>query len=213
MANWSQLALPRMVAPAALSLATLVASNDGTYESSTVDPAVVRRPAVQMVSCVQPRFHSHRQHKTESKLLSKQRREVYLNGQGNARKRWQGGSRCYQLIHLGCLLQRCIAVQGEEALDVRLRLLQALNVALRDLCCTALLGSQVALNASDEGLLLGRRSSRRKTFVLGKPGAAVSWLPAAREASTISRLLRRPGARCTVRGLMRTCKGYPGGNS
>jgi hypothetical protein len=51
MQNSSKFVLPISTAPAALSRATAVASNGGTYESSTLLPAVVRRPAVHKLSC------------------------------------------------------------------------------------------------------------------------------------------------------------------
>jgi len=51
MANWSQLVFPRMLAPAALSFATQVASKGGLYPSKTRDPAVVANPCVHSVSC------------------------------------------------------------------------------------------------------------------------------------------------------------------
>ena len=54
MANWSQLALPTMAAPAARNLRTQVASNGGRYPSSTLDPAVVCNPSVQIVSYMHP---------------------------------------------------------------------------------------------------------------------------------------------------------------
>jgi hypothetical protein len=51
MQNSSRLVLPIRTAPAALSRATAVASKGGTYECSTLLPAVVRRPAVHKLSC------------------------------------------------------------------------------------------------------------------------------------------------------------------
>jgi hypothetical protein len=51
MPNSSMFVFPIRTAPAALSRATVVASKGGRYVSSTLLPAVVRRPAVQMLSC------------------------------------------------------------------------------------------------------------------------------------------------------------------
>src|SRR4029079_3256052 len=49
-ANSSQLSLPTITAPAARSFAVTVASYAGTNRSRIFEPAVVRRPAVQMTS-------------------------------------------------------------------------------------------------------------------------------------------------------------------
>lgn len=58
MAKASQFVLPTIMAPAALSRATDVASYEGTYPLRTLDPAVVSVPAVQSVSCTQQRLPS-----------------------------------------------------------------------------------------------------------------------------------------------------------
>lgn len=51
MPKLSILVLPTMIAPAARSLATAVASYDGTWPSRILEPAVVCTPLVQRLSC------------------------------------------------------------------------------------------------------------------------------------------------------------------
>ena len=49
-AHSCRLVLPRITAPACLSLATTVASSSGTQSASIFEPAVVRTPAVARLS-------------------------------------------------------------------------------------------------------------------------------------------------------------------